>query len=206
MSAANRVRVWDPAVRIGHWLLVALFATAYASGEIDGDLHPYAGYGVGLVVAFRLVWGFVGTRTARFAEFLRGPAQTLAYLRAFAAGRPPHFLGHNPAGGWMIVLLLAMLALTTWTGLETYGAQGHGPLAQASSLLPVAHADGARKAKAKRFRSSREKFWKELHEALANATLALVLLHVAGALVASLVHRENLVKAMVTGDKEAPPG
>jgi cytochrome b len=193
MSAANRVRVWDPAVRIGHWLLVALFATAYASGEIDGDLHPYAGYGVGLVVAFRLVWGFVGTRTARFAEFLRGPAQTLAYLRAFAAGR-------------MIVLLLAMLALTTWTGLETYGAQGHGPLAQASSLLPVAHADGARKAKVKRFRSSREKFWKELHEALANATLALVLLHVAGALVASLVHRENLVKAMVTGDKEAPPG
>jgi cytochrome b len=204
MSAANRIRVWDPAVRIGHWLLVALFATAYASGEIDGELHPYSGYGVGLVVAFRLVWGFAGTRTARFAEFLRGPAQTLAYLKAFAAGRPPHFLGHNPAGGWMIVLLLAMLALTTWTGLETYGAQGHGPLAQASSLVPAAQADGARKVK--RVRSVREKFWKELHEALANATLALVLLHVAGALVASLVHRENLVKAMVTGDKDAPPG
>ncbi len=113
MTAQGRIRVWDPVVRIGHWLLVALFAAAYATGEVESDLHVYAGYGVLGIVVVRFVWGFVGTRYARFSGFLRGPRATFAYLRSFATGRPEHHVGHNPAGGWMIVLLLAMLAAST---------------------------------------------------------------------------------------------
>lgn len=205
MTQHGRIRVWDPVVRLGHWSLVVLFAAAYVSGEGDWGLHVYAGYGVLAIVAFRLLWGLVGTRYARFAGFLRGPRATLAYLKSFARGRPEHYLGHNPAGGWMIVILLAMLALTSWTGLETYGAQGYGPLAQGSPPPAVAQASDAGPKRGKRRRSPSEKFWKELHEGSANATLLLVLLHVAGAVLSSLVHRENLVKAMWTGDKLAGP-
>jgi len=209
MSAAAEVKVWDPVVRIGHWLLVALFAAAYATGEGESWIHVYAGYGVLGIVALRLLWGFAGTRYARFAEFLRGPRETLAYLKSFAAGRPAHYLGHNPAGGYMIVSLLAMLIATGWTGLETYGAQGKGPLAKglpvAAAIAP-AHADSGERGRAKRRRSPEERFWKELHEGFGNATLLLVLLHIAGAITASIVHRENLVRAMVTGNKRpAPP-
>ncbi len=204
MSPAGTVRVWDPVVRIGHWSLVALFAAAYATGEWEADPHSLLGYGVAAVVALRVLWGFVGTRHARFRAFLRGPRETLDYLRRFAAGRPPHYLGHNPAGGWMIVALLAMLAATVVTGLETYGSQGHGPLAVPAAEVRTQAAvreDGGHRPK--RRRSARERFWKELHEGCVNATLLLVLLHVAGALVASAVHRENLVRAMITGDKRA---
>lgn len=204
MSEAGTVRVWDPLVRIGHWTLVVLFAAAYASGDADTELHTLFGYGIAAVVVLRVLWGFAGTRHARFASFLRGPRATLDYLRLFAAGRPPHALGHNPAGGWMIVLLLAMLAATAFTGLQTYGAQGHGPLAvPQAEAQPRAAAREGREHRPKRRRSARERFWKELHEGCVNATLLLVLLHIAGALAASLVHRENLVRAMVTGDKRA---
>jgi cytochrome b len=204
MGGDGMVRVWDPVVRIGHWLLAALFATAYLTGEVESELHFYVGYAVVALVAWRILWGFIGTPHARFAGFLRGPRETFAYLAAFAAGRPPHFLGHNPAGGWMIVLLLAMLAATTFTGLQTYGAQGHGPFAQAPALVAEAKADGDHRQQ-KRRRSPRERYWKGLHEGFINATLLLVLLHVAGAAAASIVHRENLVRAMVTGDKRAGP-
>ena len=209
MNVAAVVKVWDPAVRLGHWLLVALFATAYVTGEGESEVHVYAGYGVLGVVALRLLWGFAGTRYARFAEFLRGPRETLAYLKSFAAGRPAHYLGHNPAGGYMIVLLLAMLLATVWTGLETYGAQGKGPLAKglpAAAAIAPAYADSGERVKVKRRRSAAERFWKDLHEGFSNVTLLLALLHVAGAIAASVVHRENLVRAMITGYKlRAPP-
>jgi cytochrome b len=201
----NLVRVWDPAVRIGHWLLVVLFATAYLSGEAEASFHAYAGYGVAALVAFRLLWGFAGTRYARFAEFLRGPRETLAYLQSLAAGRPVHYTGHNPAGGWMIALLLCSLTLTAWTGLETYGVQGYGPLAQGVAVVAPARADEASPTRARKRRSPAERFWKRWHEGFANATLVLVFLHIAGALAASVLHRENLVRAMVTGDKRAHP-
>lgn len=207
MSEPDLVPVWDPVVRIGHWLLVALFAIAYLTGEVESDLHAYSGYAVGGIVALRLLWGFVGTRYARFSDFLRGPRATLAYLRSFLSGRPPHYLGHNPAGGWMIVILLAMLVLTAWTGLETYGAQGHGPLAQGVTVASPAQANDADRSRpGKRRRSARERFWKELHEGCANAMLVLIMLHIAGAIGASVVHRENLVRAMITGYKRKSDG
>ncbi|MBM4219901.1 MAG: cytochrome B [Gammaproteobacteria bacterium] len=216
MSAGNLVKVWDPVVRIGHWLLAALFALAYITGERGSEFHAYAGYALIGIVAFRVVWGFTGTRHARFADFLHGPRTTLAYLRSFAAGRPLHYLGHNPAGGWMIVLLLAMLVMSTWTGLETYGAQGKGPLAVGATAEPAAvqlvaraiapaYADDGGRRKVKRRRSPAERFWKELHEGFVNATVLLVLLHIAGAIVSSIVHRENLIKAMITGYKSPAP-
>lgn len=213
MSGPGLVRVWDPVVRIGHWSLAMLFAAAYASGELDAPFHVYVGYAVLALVVFRILWGFVGTRHARFADFLRGPRATLGYLLAFAAGRPPHFLGHNPAGGWMIVALLSVLLCCTWTGMETFGAKGEGPLAQggAAALFFPASAANDRVAPpgegrgGRKRRSPAERFWKELHEGFINTALLLVLLHVAGAVSASVVHRENLVRAMVTGDKLAPP-
>lgn len=202
MIASRRVRVWDPVVRTCHWLLVVLFALAYVSGELEAGFHVYVGYVLACTVAVRIVWGFAGTHHARFASFVRGPRATLAYLRAFAVGRPPHYLGHNPAGAWMVVLLLATLGATAFTGLMTYGAQGHGPLAPVFALqAPAARPDGAQGRQAKRRRSPAERFWKELHEGFVSAMLFLVLAHVAGALVSSLVHRENLTRAMITGDK-----
>jgi len=168
-------------------------------------VHAAAGYAVLALLAFRLPWGFIGPRHARFADFVYGPAATLRYARSLFARRPLHYLGHNPLGGWMVIALLLALAGTCWTGLEAYGAQGHGPLAGAGPALIAPalangdysggrHKRGPRKAKG-------DEFWEDVHEALSHLTLFLVLLHVAGALVASALHRENLVKAMITGYK-----
>jgi cytochrome b len=197
----HEVRVWDIAVRIGHWSLVVLFAVAYLTGEIEVEtLHAWAGYAIIGIVLFRIVWGFVGTRHARFTDFVFGWQTTLAYARSLIAWRPKHYIGHNPLGGWMVVALLATLLLLCWSGLELYAVEGKGPLAQeAVTLVPQARAhdkddDG---------KSDHESLWEDVHEALANFCLLLVFLHVGGVLVASLVHRENLVRAMITGRKRA---
>jgi cytochrome b len=202
VTAPARVKVWDIAVRVFHWSLVVLFFTAYLSGDDDSLLHVYAGYGVLALVAFRVVWGFIGTRHARFTDFVRGRAATASYLKSVVAFRPQHYLGHNPAGGWMIVALLACLIATCWSGLLVYGAQGHGPLAGVEiRYVPVAMAHDERKASGGEGDGGEHGFWGEVHETLSNLTLALVFLHIAGALVSSAIHRENLVKAMVTGYK-----
>jgi cytochrome b len=171
-------RVWDLAVRLFHWSLVASFAIAWISAEEWQDLHLWAGYAAAALVAFRLVWGLAGTRYARFRQFVRRPRVVVAYLRDVLSGREARYLGHNPAGGAMILALLLALAglcLTGW--LYTTDA-----------------------------------YWgvewvEETHELLANLLLALVGLHVLGVLLASLRHRENLVRAMITGRKRpAAPG
>ena len=198
MAEQPMVKVWDPAVRIFHWSLVVLFLVAYFSGDEAETLHVYAGYGVVALLAFRIVWGFVGTKYARFADFIYGPAQTLRYLQSLRARKPLHYLGHNPLGGWMVVALLVSLAATSWTGLEAYGDEGHGPLARAETgLIAQAraeeHEEGGRRGG--------EEFWEELHEGFANFTLFLAIVHVAGVFVASAAHKENLARAMVTGYK-----
>lgn len=202
MAVEERIKVWDIAVRVFHWTLLVVFFVAYFSGDEEDLLHVYAGYGVLALVAFRIVWGFVGTRHARFADFVYGPAATLRYVRSIFSSRPLHYLGHNPLGGWMVVALLLGLIGTCWSGLEAYGQEGHGPLAQHGRLLVSSASandeeDGERKGEAEA-----DEFWEEIHEAFSNATLVLVFLHVAGVLIASAIHRENLVKAMITGYKK----
>jgi cytochrome b len=208
----NQVRVWDPLVRLFHWTLVAAFVVAYLTGEEESMVHIYAGYYIAGLLLFRVIWGFVGTRHARFSDFIASPGRTVRYLKGMFAGTPEHYVGHNPAGGWMIIMLLVSLVLTTWTGLEYYGLEGHGPLAAVSvELAPVAtaladdddryehgeHGDG------EGGHSPEEEFWEELHEFFANFTVLLIVIHVAGVLVAGRLHGENLVRAMITGRKNA---
>ncbi|MDX1697046.1 MAG: cytochrome b/b6 domain-containing protein [Thiohalobacterales bacterium] len=206
----NTVRVWDPLVRLFHWTLVAAFIIAYVTGEEENMVHIYAGYYILGLLVFRVVWGFTGTRYARFSNFIYSPRRTVQYLKGMVAGKPEHFTGHNPAGGWMIVMLLVSLSLTTWTGLEYYGLEGHGPLAAVSiEITPVApaHADDDEYEEHEGHgeeHSPEEEFWEELHEITANLTVLLIVVHVAGVVVASRQHGENLVRSMITGDKSAP--
>jgi len=198
-SDPNEVKVWDIVVRVGHWSLVALFTIAYLTGEIEIEaLHAWAGYAILAIVLFRILWGFVGSKHARFGDFVFGWRETAAYARSLLALRPKHYLGHNPLGGWMAVGLLAMLLLVCWSGLELYAAEGKGPLARAPiTLVASAVANGKDDAR----EDDGESIWEDVHEALANLGLLMVLLHISGALVASLLHRENLVRAMITGRK-----
>jgi cytochrome b len=212
MAEQPKIKVWDIGVRLFHWSLVVLFFVAYFTGDEEDMLHIYAGYGVLALVAFRLVWGVVGTKYARFADFIYGPATAWRYVRSVWARKPLHYLGHNPLGGWMVVALLLSLAAACWTGLEAYGEEGHGPLAQPGvGFISSALAHGDDDAtQARKGGDAGEEFWEEAHEAAANFTLFLVILHIAGVAVASVTHKENFVRAMVTGYKtvprERPPG
>ena len=169
------VRVWDPFVRVFHWSLVGLFVLAYASGDEVERVHIAAGYAVAALLALRVVWGFIGPTHARFGDFVRSPAEVFAYLQDVVCNKPRRYLGHNPAGGAMIVVMILMLAATSVTGY----------------MMTTNAYWGA-------------KWVEEFHEGLANVTIGLVLLHVIGVLVASFQHRENLVKAMITGRKPKP--
>jgi cytochrome b len=173
-STFRMMRVWDPFVRIFHWSVVGLFALAFVTGDEVEWLHLTAGYAIAGLVALRILWGFVGPRHARFADFVRSPGAVLAYLSAVAAGRAPRHLGHNPAGGAMVLALIAMIAAIAVTGF----------------MMTTDAYWGAE--------------WVEsLHEGLVYATLGLIGLHVAGVVLTGLAHGENLVKAMVTGRKRS---
>lgn len=170
------VLVWDAPVRVFHWLLVLSFAGAWLTAESERWrlVHVTLGYTMAGLVAFRLVWGLIGTRHARFAAFVRGPAAAWRYLAALLRGRPEHHAGHNPAGALAIVALLVLIGATAASGFATYEDLGG-------------------------------EWLEELHELAANTLLAVVLVHLAGVLVGSLAHRENLVRSMLTGRKLVPP-
>jgi cytochrome b len=173
-ASALTVRVWDPFVRIFHWSLVALFIVAFVTGDKFERLHIAIGYAIIALIALRVVWGFLGSRHALFGDFVRPPAETLGYMRKALRGRAPRYLGHNPAGGLMTLALLWMIAAIGSTG----------------------------------FIMTTDTFWgaewvEDLHEALVYATFGLIALHVAGVLVSSYEHSENLIKAMITGHKRA---
>lgn len=201
-TQAGAVRVWDLVVRTLHWSLVVGFVAAYASGDDESRVHAVLGYVVLGIVAVRVVWGFVGTKYARFTDFVRGREETRRYARSLLARRPIHYVGHNPLGGWMIVALLVTLLATCWTGLEAEAVEGRGPLARAPGVVTIAAAHEDRARHGGRQRSGKDKFWGEAHEVLAHLALALVLVHIGGVLVGSALHRENLIKAMITGVKE----
>jgi cytochrome b len=182
--APQEVRVWDPAVRLFHWSLVAAFAAAYLSGDEWMSLHVNAGYLIGGLLVFRILWGFIGPRHARFRDFVRPPSAVLAYLRQAVRLSAPRHLGHNPAGGAMILALLLSLALAVVSGALLYGATDFaGPLA--GLFRGEVAAD----------------VLEDIHEFAANSTVLLVVLHLAGVLFASFEHAENLAKAMLTGRK-----
>lgn len=207
MDTGNQVKVWDLGVRIFHWSLVILYFIAYLTGEDESDLHIYAGYGVIALIVFRIVWGFIGSKYARFSDFLYGPGAVIRYAKSLLTSSPEHYLGHNPVGGWMIILLLLSLVGVSWSGLELYAADGHGPLAhQQGTLINTARADGEREGhdddNKGDMAEQNEEFWEEIHEVFANLSLTLVFLHIAGVVIATVKHRESLVKAMITGYKD----
>ena len=173
----QRILVWDIAVRGFHWLLALSFLGAFLTAESERlrDVHVALGYAMLGLVAFRLLWGLVGTRYARFRSFAFGPRDVAAYLKSLLAFRPRHYLGHNPAGSWAIYALLVLTVLAGASGYATYNDVGGHWL-------------------------------EELHEGVANTLLAVVIVHISGVLVSSLIHRENLVRSMLTGYKSGDPG
>ena len=171
------VKVWDLLVRVFHWSLVALFIIAYATGDEVERVHIAAAYAIAGLIVLRLVWGVLGPRHARFSTFIRTPREVFAYLRDTILLKAPRYLGHNPAGGAMILALLAMLTGTCITGY----------------MMTTDAYWGA-------------KWLEHVHEVVANLTVALIALHVLGVLIASFEHRENLVKAMITGRKRVTQG
>lgn len=174
-AAQPTVRVWDPLVRVFHWSLVAAFATAWATGEDIMSLHQLAGYLIIALIAIRVVWGLIGGRHARFSDFLYRPTTILRFIKDSFAFRARRHIGHNPAGGAMVIALLLALVATAGSGF-------------------MMTTDG--------FRSVR---WvRDVHEIAVDLSLFLIVLHLAGVALASFEHRENLVKAMLTGRKRAP--
>jgi len=169
----NKILVWDLPTRLFHWLLATSFVGAYLTAETERyrDLHLLLGYTLLGLILFRVVWGLAGTRYARFSQFLYGPARILAYLKSLFSGQPEHYVGHNPAGALAIFLLLGLGVLTAASGVLLYFGIGG------------------------------EEAFEEVHEVCANVMLAVVLIHIAGVVVSSWLHRENLVRAMLTGYK-----
>ncbi len=117
MNDQGEIKVWDIGVRIFHWSLVVLFFISYVSGDEESLLHVYSGYGVLALVVFRVVWGVIGTKYARFSNFIVGPKATGLYARSLLTARPIHYPGHNSIGGWMVIMLLILLIATSWSGL-----------------------------------------------------------------------------------------
>ena len=223
MNTPAMVKVWDPAVRLFHWSLVAAFFIAYFTDEKDvRDIHVIAGYAVLGLLLFRIVWGFVGSRHARFSDFVGSPAKAVSYALQAVKGTAARHLGHNPAGGWMIVILLVSLLGTTVTGLAVYAADQHaGPLAGFFTAGSTSGEMAAAPAAAQMAKQDEDdddeggerhaagdgpgsdEMWEALHEFFANFTVFLVVIHVLGVFVESRLHRENLARAMVTGYKRA---
>lgn len=195
-SVDGRIPVWDPLVRIGHWLLLAAVATGLITRGEPESLHQAAGYVVGGYVVFRLVWGIVGPRRARFGTFLRSPLAGLRYLGDLVTGKAERHVGHSPAGGLMVVALLVALSGVTATGLAM---ENHVPVpAVIAPLIPVEAGEEGEEGETG---EEEEGPWGEIHEAFANLVLGLAVLHVLGVAVASVAHRESLVRSMIDGRK-----
>jgi cytochrome b len=194
------IYVWDPLIRIFHWSLVVLFVIAYLSGEEESSIHTLSGYGIIGLLVFRLVWGFIGSTHARFSDFMFSPARVTVYLKSLFSNRPDRYAGHNPAGAYMIYALLLMLVVVSYTGLKVYGLEGHGPLANATEVTLIERAMADENEEHEKHDGD-EEFWEEIHETASNLTVLLVIIHILGVILASWQHRENLIKAMITGRK-----
>lgn len=182
----KKIRVWDWPVRLFHWLVVLLFIVSWISAEIGGNAmqyHLWSGYTILGLVLFRILWGWVGSETARFTHFLRGPGAVLAYARAWLKSGYRATHGHNPLGGWSVAALLLTLAFQTITGLFANDDIAYeGPLYH---LVSKGTSD----------------LISTLHAGSFNVLLTLVVLHIVAIVLYRVKHRENLLKPMLTGDK-----
>jgi len=179
----DKILVWDLPLRIFHWLLVIAFTVAYASEDKWLTVHVWAGYLIMALLVFRFIWGFTGGHYARFKQFLCKPAKSIRYLKEVNALTAKRYIGHNPAGALMIVLMLTSLLLTCLSGLAVYAAD--------QSAGPFAEFIGA----------NYEKIWEEIHEFFVNFTLFLVIIHLVAILFDSYVFNENITKSMWNGYK-----
>ena len=174
----NSVKVWDPFVRVFHWVLVLAIISQLVTAELDKTVHFYTGYFITLWLILRIVWGFIGSKYARFSDFIYPPSDIFGYLKGLIHRKPKQYLGHNPAGGAMVIVLLVVLCLTAFAGLKTLGAHGKGPLANSEHGFAVrAYADGSDAGTEQRGNSGNDHdrpgidtekahFWKEVHETL----------------------------------------
>jgi len=173
---SQRILVWDVPTRVFHWLLALSFTGAYlnAESELDRDIHVVLGYTLLGLLAFRLLWGFFGTRYARFRSFLFKPGEIVAYSLSMLKGKPLHYVGHNPAGSVAVWLLLGLGILCGVSGVMSFQDIGGDAM-------------------------------KDMNDFVSDVMLVVVLIHIAGVVVSSVLHRENLVRSMITGFKSAEP-
>jgi cytochrome b len=193
----DRIRVWDVPVRLFHWTLVILIATSYLTGQAGGDwmkLHFWSGYTILTLLLFRIVWGFVGSTTARFSDFVKGPSAAFRHIAEMAGADRPREAGHNPLGGAMVVVLIFAVLAQAVAGLfaaDTDMGTVNGPLTRLVSDKFIDKATA-------------------FHEFWVNVLLVLVALHVLAAIVYLVWKRQNLIGAMIHGHKPAhdvvPPG
>jgi len=183
-TTASTVKAWDPLIRVFHWGLVFAFIIAFVTGDDAATIHNWAGYAIASLIGFRLLWGIVGTRNARFTSFVRSRRAVVQHLKAMLTFKAPHYLGHNPAAAAMVILLLTSIALVAFSGMVLIAGEGQGPLAD--TLFASWHGD----------------WMEEIHEFLANFSLLLIAGHLAGVLFSSFLEGENLAKAMITGRKK----
>lgn len=181
------MKVWDAPTRLFHWAIVLLVAFSYATIRFDRtDLHLLSGYTILALLLFRLVWGVIGSDTSRFNRFLKSPAEAWAHLGRFRERGPDNELGHNAAGGWMVLLMLALLLVQTGTGLfANDDIDTGGPLAKyvgkaMSDRISAVHAFN---------------FW---------ILLTAIVVHVGAVIAYAVVRRHDLVRPMVTGRKRLP--
>lgn len=184
IDSPQTLEVWGPLTRFFHWSLALFFTLSYLSEDNFELIHFYTGYAITALIIFRIIWGVIGPKNSRFSHFVKKPSAAIGYLKSLLTTTPQHYLGHNPAGGLMVVALLCMLALSVTSGMTLLAIEGSGPLA--NSFVA----------------SFNEDFMEEVHELFANGTLLLVCLHIVGVIVSSLVHKENLARAMITGVKQ----
>lgn len=183
------IRVWDLPTRLFHWILVALIIAQWWTAEQSStmDYHVWGGYAVLTLVLFRLIWGFVGSETVLFSDFVRGPGAALLYAKALMRGETPHYLGHNPMGGWSILALLILLLIQAGTGLfANDDIMIEGPLYAWVS-------------------KDTSDWLTTLHRFNFNLLLAMIAVHLSAVFFYLLVKRENLIHPMLSGRKHLPP-
>ncbi len=192
MSEKNHlqnIKVWDLPTRLFHWTLVALLITQWLTAEASStmDWHVRGGYAVLMLVLFRLIWGFVGSDTARFRDFVRGPGAALEYARSLLRGETPHYLGHNPLGAWSIIALLLLLLIQAGTGLfANDDIMTEGPL---YAWVSKGTSD----------------WLTTIHKLNFNLLLLVIAVHLSAVLFYLLVKGENLIHPMLSGCKHLPP-